>query len=249
MVRKGSPVRVRQRALQKPAANGGFRHLRRGRVAGCIGRYGSVLEAVGSECGCRRALRTVALDLSSDLSACCQPLGAPETLRGAPSTGPAGGSVVIRLDERRPRRARPRARPPQRGTPSSRPSAVRRCVPTAERESAAPLAWPASSLGFVGKALARHGDREQGRACRRRSPPTPGSDRSCDAATGARAGAVVAAAAVGVGVGVVRFGGPRLPVDRLERETTRTTSAVVKTITVISSPVFTAASVIIMVRC
>jgi hypothetical protein len=39
MVRKGSPVRVRQRALRNPAAYGGFRRKDAASFPGHIGRY------------------------------------------------------------------------------------------------------------------------------------------------------------------------------------------------------------------
>ena len=47
MVRKGSPVRVRQRALRKPAANGGFRRSGAASLLGRMGRYGSVWKHSG----------------------------------------------------------------------------------------------------------------------------------------------------------------------------------------------------------
>jgi hypothetical protein len=56
MVRKGSPVRVRQRALKEPAGNGGFRRSGAASWLGRIGRYGSVLEALGGVRRCCRPL-------------------------------------------------------------------------------------------------------------------------------------------------------------------------------------------------
>ncbi len=102
MVRKGSPVRVRQRAPQEPAAYGGFRRSGAASSLGRMGRYGSVGSSWRPE-GMLRPGADCRQNRGGSLSALCadtrraferHPARAPAAVAGE------GASVPVRgLDE------------------------------------------------------------------------------------------------------------------------------------------------------